>query len=73
MTTLQQIEEIMGEYKDMEKDSLKPETSFEELELDSLDLVDMAMACEDKFGVQVEVSEDLKTVGDLIRVIEEQK
>ncbi len=73
METLKQIEEIMGEYKDLEEGSLTAETTFEDLELDSLDLVDMAMACEDKFGVTVEISEDIKTVGDLMKLIDSQK
>lgn len=67
---LEKIEKLLGEYKDVEPGTLKAETTFEELELDSLDLVDMAMACEDEFGVSVEVNEELKTIGDLIRVIE---
>lgn len=70
MTTLEQIEVILGDYKDIEPGTIKPETTFEELELDSLDLVDMAMACEDKFGVSVEVDENLKTIGDLIALVE---
>ncbi len=70
MTTLQQIEKILGEYKEIEPGSLTPATTFEELELDSLDLVDMAMACEDAFGVSVEVDENLKTIGDLMALVE---
>lgn len=70
MTTLQQLETIIGEYKDIEPGDLSADTTFEELDLDSLDLVDMAMACEDKFGVAVEVNENLKTVGDLISLVE---
>ena len=73
METLKQIEVIMGEYKDLEEGSLTLETTFEDLELDSLDLVDMAMACEDKFGVTVEISEEIKTVGDLVKLIDDQK
>ena len=70
MTTLEKLEKIIGEYKDVEPGSLTPETTFEELELDSLDLVDMAMACEDTFGTTVEVSEDLKTIGDLMAIVD---
>lgn len=70
MDTLKQLEEIIGEYKEVEAGSITPETTFEELALDSLDIVDMAMACEDKFNVTVEVDESLKTVGDLIAIIE---
>lgn len=70
METLQQIEKIVSEYKEIEAGSLTAETTFEELELDSLDIVDMAMSCEDAFGVSVEVDENMKTVGDLIALIQ---
>lgn len=70
MTTLQQLEQVISSYKPIEAGSLTPETSFESLQLDSLDLVDMAMTCEDTFGVTVEVNENLKTVGDLMAIIE---
>ena len=70
MTTLQQLEQIIATYKPIEAGSLTPETSFESLQLDSLDLVDMAMSCEDAFNVTVEVNENLKTVGDLMAIIE---
>ncbi len=70
MDTLQKLEQIIAEYKPVEKGSLRPETTFESLQLDSLDLVDMAMACEDAFGVTVEVNADLKTVGDLMAIVE---
>ncbi len=70
MTTMEQLEKIISEYKDIEPGSLTTATSFEELELDSLDLVDMAMTCEDTFGKTVEVSENLKTIGDLVVLVE---
>ena len=69
MTKLEKLTEIVSEYKELEA-PLTPETTFEELELDSLDLVDMTMACEDAFGVTVDLDEDLKTVGDLLQILE---
>ena len=44
----------------------------QELELDSLDTVDLMMSFEDEFGIQMEMSEDMKTVGDVVKAIEEQ-
>ena len=70
MNTLQQLEKIISDYKPVEPGTLTPETTFESLQLDSLDLVDMAMVCDDTFGVTVEVNENLKTVGDLIAIVE---
>lgn len=71
METLQKLETLIADYKPVEPGSLTPETTFASLQLDSLDMVDMAMACEDAFGVTVEVNENLKTVGDLIAIIEQ--
>ena len=45
---------------------------MDELELDSLDTVDLMMTFEDEFGIQMEMSEDIKTVGDIAKAIEEQ-
>lgn len=70
MENMKKLEELISEYKAVEPGSLTAETTFAELNLDSLDLVDMAMACEDRFGVTVEVNENLKTVGDLLAIIE---
>jgi acyl carrier protein len=70
MTNLEKFEQILSEYKELEPGSLTLETTFEELELDSLDLVDMTMACEDAFGVSIELTDDLKTVGDLLKLVE---
>ncbi len=70
MTNMQKLEEVISTYKDIEAGSLTAETTFEELELDSLDLVDMAIACEDAFGVPVEVNENLKSIGDILALVE---
>ena len=70
MTNLEKLEQILSEYKELEPGSLTLETTFEELELDSLDLVDMTMACEHPFGVSIELTDDLKTVGDLLKLVE---
>lgn len=70
MTNLEKLEQIISEYKELEPGSLTAETSFEELELDSLDLVDMTMACEDTFGVTIELNDDLKTIGDLLDLLD---
>lgn len=67
---LEKLETIFKEYKDdLEPGSLKPETSFEELDLDSLDVVDMMMACEDAFGVEIPDDAELKTVQDLLQLL----
>ena len=54
----------------MEPGTLTPETTFESLDFDSLDIVDMMMACEDEFGVEIPEDAQLKTVQDLLNLID---
>lgn len=45
------------------------ESTFDGLGLDSLDTVDLLMSIEEEFGVTIEPSESLKTVGDVVSEI----
>lgn len=47
------------------------EATFEQLDVDSLDLVELAQVVEDEFGVELrgEDVKDLKTVGDAIDLV----
>ena len=48
-------------------------TIVEDLQADSLDIVDLAMTIEDAFDIEVpdEELENIKTVGDIVKFIEE--
>lgn len=72
-TTYEKIAKILAQYRDMEVDGISPETKFEDLGLDSLDMVDLVMAMEDEFGIEIEVEENLFTVGDLVKLIDDIK
>lgn len=54
-----------------EMDSYSRDASFEELDVDSLDLVELAQVVEDEFGVQLagDDMKELKTVGDAIDLV----
>jgi acyl carrier protein len=56
-----------------EPTELKPDATFEELDVDSLDLAELAQIAEDKYGVKIDSSdaERLKTVGDVVDLIVE--
>nr|WP_297279962.1 acyl carrier protein [uncultured Butyricicoccus sp.] len=70
---LERLAELLSEQFGVEAESITLETSFEEdLNADSLDLVEMMMALEEEFDVG-EISEEtartLKTVGDVVDLI----
>ncbi|MGI5824191.1 MAG: acyl carrier protein [Bacillota bacterium] len=69
----EKLAELLADYKDLDVKTITPETTFEEMEFDSLDVVDVLMQLDDEFGVEVEMSPDLKTVGDVVKVIEEKQ
>lgn len=71
--TFEKIAKLLAQYRDMEEDAITPETKFEDLGLDSLDMVDLLMALEDEFDVQIEAEEGLKTVADLVERIDSLK
>jgi len=54
-----------------EADRITRESTFEELDIDSLDLVELAQIVEDEYGVVLkgEDMKEMKTVGDAIDVI----
>ena len=62
---------ILAEYVDTDASEITAETSFEDLGIDSLDMLDMVMALEEELGgVELELSEDIKTVCDLVNYAE---
>jgi len=67
---LERIVATLKEYTGKTELAITEDTSFEELEMDSLDIVELAMKIEDEFNVNIEMSENIKTVGDLMHIIE---
>ena len=68
--TFEKIAEIIAENRGIDVSEIKMETSFEELGFDSLDTVELAMNLEEEFGKSIEVNEGLKTIADLVKLIE---
>ena len=71
--TLADVEKILQEYKGQPDLKISLGTKFEELDLDSLDTVDLVMEIEDKLGFSIEMSPDIVTVGHIVDIIESQK
>jgi acyl carrier protein len=66
------LAEIIDEVAGVPADDVTPEKSFvEDLDIDSLSMVEIAVAAQDKFGVEIpdEQLKDLKTVQDVINFV----
>ena len=70
----QRVRDIIVEQLGVKPDQVTAEAKFiEDLGADSLDTVELVMALEEEFGIEVpdEQAEKLQSVGDVIRYIEE--
>jgi acyl carrier protein len=66
------VRSIIADQLGVGEDEIKPESSFiEDLGADSLDIVELVMAMEEEFEVEIpdEEAENIKTVGDAINYI----
>ena len=70
---LEKVKAILSEQFDVEEDSITPDTNLsEDLEADSLDVVDLLMSIEEEFEIEVpdDEIENIKTVDQLVKYIE---
>jgi len=74
MAVVEKVKSIIAEQLGVKPEEVVPEASFiDDLGADSLDTVELVMALEEEFGVEIpdEDAEKIATVGDAIRYIEE--
>ncbi|MBP2025166.1 acyl carrier protein [Peptoniphilus stercorisuis] len=70
----EKVLELIAEQFDKDIDELNEEMSFiDDLNADSVDIVELVMSIEDEFSVEIEDEEleNLKTIGDVLEFIEE--
>ncbi|HIT79971.1 MAG TPA: acyl carrier protein [Candidatus Faecivivens stercorigallinarum] len=68
------VKEILVDQLDVEEEKVTMEASIvDDLGADSLDLVDLVMSLEEEFDVEIpdEQVENIKTVGDIVKYIED--
>jgi acyl carrier protein len=69
-----QVRDILAFHLGIDGAQLADDTRFENLGADSLDVVEIVMSCEERFGVAIPNREAtaLATVGDAVRCVEAQ-
>ena len=69
----EKVAALLADYKGIDVSTITMDSSFAELELDSLDVADLVMQIEDELGVSIELDQSVTTMKDLIASIEEAK
>ncbi len=70
------VKSIIADQLGVGEDEIKPESSFiEDLGADSLDIVELVMAMEEEYEVEIpdEEAENIKTVGDAVNYVNNHK
>ncbi|WP_458700016.1 acyl carrier protein [Sulfurospirillum sp. 1307] len=76
MALLDEVKEVVVEQLNVSPDEIKEDSKFvEDLGADSLDVVELVMALEEKFDIEIPDSdaEKIVTVGDAIKYVEDHK
>ena len=70
----EKIANLIADYKEMDVKDIREDSLLQEdLELDSLDTVELMMSIEHAFNnISIELDGEVKTVGDVVRLVEKQ-
>jgi acyl carrier protein len=74
MAVAEKVKKMIVEQLGVNESEVVPEAKFiDDLGADSLDIVELVMALEDEYGIEIpdEDAEKIETVGDAIRYMEE--
>lgn len=74
MDTFERIRELLAEQLELDADQITMDSDImEDFDADSLDVVDMIMALEDEYEIEIpdEDVENFRTVGDVVRYVED--
>lgn len=71
MTNFEKVVNIVADHRDIDKNAVTQDTTFAELGLDSLDMVELIMAMEEEFNTTLEMNNDIKTLGQAAALVDE--
>ncbi len=68
--TIEKVKELLAEHLEMDVAEITDETTFEDLDIDSLDTVEIMMEMEDEFGIEIKAAEAGKSVKEVAAYID---
>ena len=72
MSVEAKVKKIVSDQLEVAMEKLGMETTFEDIDADSLDIVELVMALEEEFDLEIsdQEIENIKSVGDIVKYIE---
>ena len=66
----EEIKKVICEQLEVEQEEVTMDTTFEDLGADSLDLFQVVIEIEERYGIQLEDAESIKSVRDAVEYVE---
>ncbi|RKM55375.1 acyl carrier protein [Butyrivibrio sp. CB08] len=63
---------IIAEYLDKDENELSGSSSFTEIGLDSLDIMELVMQMQEELDCKIELSQEITTIDSLVALIEQE-
>lgn len=70
MDVMQTIKDILHDNLDIDPDTVTPESTLDDLGIDSLDTVELICDLEDRCNIEMGYPEGLQTIGDVVEYID---
>jgi len=70
MKSFEKVANLLAENRGISIEEIKEDTKFTDLQLDSLDMMDLVLIMEEEFSVSIELNEDITTVGKIAEYID---
>ena len=71
--TKERVINVLADHLDVDASTITEATTFEDLDIDSLDTVEILMEMEDEFGIEIVAEEAGRSVGELAAYIDAHK
>lgn len=70
-STFDRVVQILREKCELDESvEITMNTTFRDIDLDSLSVVEIALDCEDEFGIVIDVEEPPKTMGEFVALVD---
>jgi acyl carrier protein len=70
-STFERVVEILRDKCELDETvEITMDTTFKDIDLDSLSVVEIALECEDAFGIEIDVEEPPQTMGAFVELID---